>query len=374
MFKTAVEKKKRINQMKRTIPMKKIITLLLTITMITGIMLPVAQADNSQITVTINNQQIQFDQPPVIIDGRTLVPLRAIFEGLGATVDWNGNTQTVIAIRSNTMIAISVGDNKLYVNENVVNLDVPAQIINDRTLVPVRAVSEAFDCEVHWDGNTKTVSIRSENEENNDKYGWRLSKEIYPDNDLYDETNEQKTYYYEYDEYGNLSRLTGYIGDEIPQNMFLELRFSDNRLIYTKDCLYSFVINENSVDLIEPEITIIGDMSYICEYTNYNGYFSYQKTIRSDGFFDKNISYVMNDKGEKTIGADSVFDYNDLGLLVSCTINNYIGIGAPLSVKTDYDYDYDINGNPTIQYEHIVDGNLDKRKLVSYRIYEKYAK
>ena len=155
--------------------MKKIITLLLTITMVMGLVLPVAQADNTQITVTINNQQIQFDQPPVIIDGRTLVPLRAIFEGLGATVDWNGDTQTVTAKKENTTVKITIGDNKLYVNGNTVNLDVPAQIISDRTLVPVRAVSEAFDCEVNWDGNTKTVSIRadismSESEKENEIY------------------------------------------------------------------------------------------------------------------------------------------------------------------------------------------------------------
>ena len=165
--------------------MKKLITLLLTITMVMGLVLPVAQADNSQITVTINDQQIQFDQPPVIIDGRTLVPLRAIFEGLGATVDWNDETQTVIATKIKTggfvptffgglsmscpligkgaiTIKISVNDNKLYVNDNVVNLDVPAQIINDRTLVPVRAVSEAFACEVNWDEKNKAVKIENE--------------------------------------------------------------------------------------------------------------------------------------------------------------------------------------------------------------------
>ena len=121
---------------------------------------PIAFDEN--ILVLLNGESITFDQPPIIIDGRTLVPLRAIFEALGATVEWDGNTQTVTATRDNTVIKITIGDNKLYVNNNVTVLDVPAQIVNDRTLVPVRAVSEAFGCNVDWDGNTKTVSIVSE--------------------------------------------------------------------------------------------------------------------------------------------------------------------------------------------------------------------
>ena len=118
-------------------------------------------SESSPILVELNGQPINFDQPPIIIDGRTLVPLRAIFEALGATVDWDGNTQTVTATRDNKVIKITIGDNKLYVNNNVTVLDVPAQIINDRTLVPVRAVSEAFGCNVDWDGETRTVHITS---------------------------------------------------------------------------------------------------------------------------------------------------------------------------------------------------------------------
>lgn len=113
----------------------------------------------NNVTVVLNNYALTFDQPPIIIDGRTLVPLRAIFEALGATVDWNNDTQTVTSNKGNTTIKITVGDNKLYVNNNVTVLDVPAQIVNDRTLVPVRAISEAFGCNVDWDGNTRTVSI-----------------------------------------------------------------------------------------------------------------------------------------------------------------------------------------------------------------------
>ncbi len=114
------------------------------------------------VTIEINGLVIEFDQQPVIIDGRTLVPLRAIFEALGASVDWNGNTKTVTARKNDTEIKLTVGENVFYKNGEEIALDVPAMIISDRTLVPVRAISEAFDCDVQWDGNTKTVSITAD--------------------------------------------------------------------------------------------------------------------------------------------------------------------------------------------------------------------
>ena len=117
---------------------------------------------NDGIKVMLNSNKILFDQPPVIIDGRTLVPLRAIFEALGATVEWDDATKTVIAQKDNTKIQITIGDNKLYKNGSPIELDVPAQIVNSRTLVPVRAISEAFGCNVDWNGETKTVSVTTD--------------------------------------------------------------------------------------------------------------------------------------------------------------------------------------------------------------------
>lgn len=115
--------------------------------------------NSALITVTVNGQLINFDQPPAIIDGRTLVPLRAIFESLGATVDWNGETQTVTSKRGSTSISLSIDSNIMHKNGKAVTLDVPAQLISDRTLVPARAVAEAFGCDVDWDSDTKTVTI-----------------------------------------------------------------------------------------------------------------------------------------------------------------------------------------------------------------------
>ncbi len=118
-------------------------------------------ADN--IIVTVNGAEVYFDQPPVIIDGRTLVPLRAIFEALGAEVSWDEDTQTAAAYRNGTTVTLTIGDSWIYKNGTAIYLDVPSMLINDRTLVPVRAVSEAFDCTVDWDGGSGTVIINSVN-------------------------------------------------------------------------------------------------------------------------------------------------------------------------------------------------------------------
>ncbi len=119
------------------------------------------------ITVTVNGNRLAFDQPPVIKDGRTLVPLRAIFEALGAEVLWLGDEQAVAAQCGDTTIVMVVGQNQFIKEADgdggvVYDLDVPPEIINGRTLVPARAVAEALDCSVDWDGGTQTVTISSE--------------------------------------------------------------------------------------------------------------------------------------------------------------------------------------------------------------------
>lgn len=114
---------------------------------------------NDSIKVYLNGNLLSFDQPPVIKDDRTLVPLRAIFEDMGATVDWDGNTQTVTSTKGSTTISITINSNVMFKNGVEIYLDVPAQLVGDYTMVPVRAVAEAFGSEVNWDGDARTVYI-----------------------------------------------------------------------------------------------------------------------------------------------------------------------------------------------------------------------
>lgn len=117
-------------------------------------------AKDDTVTVLLNGEALSFnDQPPVIIEGRTLVPLRAIFEAMNATVEWDQSTATVTSTRGDVTVKMAIGDNTIYKNGTPTELDVPAQIINDRTMVPARAVAEAFGAQVGWDGDSRTVTI-----------------------------------------------------------------------------------------------------------------------------------------------------------------------------------------------------------------------
>jgi len=114
---------------------------------------------NNDIKVKIDGAQVNFDVQPQAINGRTMVPLRAIFEALGATVDWDNNTQTVTSKKGDVTINLTLNNPVMYVNGTPVALDAAACAIDGRTLVPVRAISEAFNLKVDWDNDTKTVLI-----------------------------------------------------------------------------------------------------------------------------------------------------------------------------------------------------------------------
>ncbi len=116
----------------------------------------------ADITVTLDGNVLEFDQNPIIVNSRTMVPLRAIFESLGATVEWDQDTQTVTSVKGDTTISMTIGKAEMKKNEEVIVLDVAPQIVGNRTLVPVRAVAESFNCIVDWDGETQTVIIKSD--------------------------------------------------------------------------------------------------------------------------------------------------------------------------------------------------------------------
>lgn len=117
---------------------------------------------NSGITVLYNGTRISFHsygQNPELLNSRTLVPLRSIFEAMGAEVEWDGTTSTAIAKRGNIEVRVTIGANEIDKNGEKISVDVPAQLINGRTLVPARVIAEAFGADVQWNGDGKTVLI-----------------------------------------------------------------------------------------------------------------------------------------------------------------------------------------------------------------------
>ena len=119
-----------------------------------------APAQNNAITVAINGTAVNFtDQQPTIIDGRTLVPVRGVFEDLGFNVSWNEQARQVTLSRANDTIVITIGSAAFTANGASHTLDVPAQIIGGSTMIPLRAVLESVGYGLVWDENTRTISI-----------------------------------------------------------------------------------------------------------------------------------------------------------------------------------------------------------------------
>ena len=114
---------------------------------------------STEITVYYNMYKVDFDQPPIIEDGRTLVPIRGVFELIGANVDWNGDTKTVTINNNKKVIQLTVDENMAYIDGEPVELDVPVRILNDRTIVPLRFLAETLNCTVEWDDVNRIVAL-----------------------------------------------------------------------------------------------------------------------------------------------------------------------------------------------------------------------
>ncbi len=116
----------------------------------------------NEISVYLNNEKLEFDQPPVIDNDRTLVPLRGIFEAMGFEIDWDETTQSITATNGIHEIVLKIDDTTAYVDGIAHTLDVPAKVINGRTLVPARFVAESVGADVKWDEISNSVNITYE--------------------------------------------------------------------------------------------------------------------------------------------------------------------------------------------------------------------
>lgn len=142
--------------------MKKFAALLLTLVMVLGIFMVPAQADN--VTVMYNGEKMTFDVQPVIVNDRTMVPMRAIFEALGCSVSWDDATEQAIGIKNGKKVVVAIGNTTAYNGGKFIEIDQPPLLIDDRTMVPLRFISEAYDCKVDWDEKTQTVTITNDND------------------------------------------------------------------------------------------------------------------------------------------------------------------------------------------------------------------
>lgn len=123
------------------------------------IFMPLNSFANSDIKLWINGDYVSTDVPPVIENGRTLVPLRVVSENLGLAVDWNGDLKKITISKDDEQFIFLIGQNFFQKGDSKQDLDVTPKIVDGRTLVPIRVIAEAFGQEVTWDNLARTVAI-----------------------------------------------------------------------------------------------------------------------------------------------------------------------------------------------------------------------
>lgn len=119
----------------------------------------------ADITVLVNGTELESDTPAVIVNERTMLPMRAVFEALDAEVTWMPDDKLIFAVKDTRMIVMQIDNPQMSLQTTdtdgitAIPLDTAPYIENDRTMVPVRAIAEALDAEVNWNGDTQTVTI-----------------------------------------------------------------------------------------------------------------------------------------------------------------------------------------------------------------------
>ena len=155
--------------------MKKIITFLLSMTLLlTGLTACAAETDanrNMCIVLQIGNPNMMVngtEKPidengtaPVIVNDRTLLPIRAVIEEVGGAVEWDSETQTVLLAYNDNIITLAIDNSTAFLNDNAVPLDTAPAIINDRTMLPIRFIAESFHFDVNWLQDEQQVIITS---------------------------------------------------------------------------------------------------------------------------------------------------------------------------------------------------------------------
>lgn len=118
------------------------------------------KGDTEKVKVYVGGKQPNFDVMPFIENGRTMIPVRAVSEALGAAVTWNGDTQTVVISKDGITIELPIGSQAIKVNGVEHVIDAPARVTGDRTVVPVRFISEFLGHQVDFDPTTSLVIVK----------------------------------------------------------------------------------------------------------------------------------------------------------------------------------------------------------------------
>ena len=173
--------------------------------------------------MTVNGQEKNIDDDgtaPTIVSDRTLVPVRAIIESMGGSVNWDSYTSTAMLEYNNDIITLTIGSETAYFNDNANTLDTAPQIINDRIMLPIRFIAESFKFDVEWEQGTQTITIKS----NTLNPTVTTEPTIAPDN----QTNGSKALVVYYSASGTTEKIAKYIARMRQMRIFLKFSLSSH--------------------------------------------------------------------------------------------------------------------------------------------------
>ncbi|MCX7746122.1 MAG: N-acetylmuramoyl-L-alanine amidase [Clostridia bacterium] len=153
---------------------------------------------NETVGLNINGEVVHSDTPPVVVNNRTLVPARAVFEKLGANVSWDKPNDKVLVSLNNIKIDLKINHKNAIINNKTVEMDVPPKIINGRTLLPVRFVSEHLNMKVNWLHDENMIAINTSNlgnityTKNSDKEVVTINLEYYKNYNIFTLSNPHR--------------------------------------------------------------------------------------------------------------------------------------------------------------------------------------
>ncbi len=153
----------------------------------------VLQIDNSVMTVNDEEKAVDegYDTKPIIVDGRTLLPVRAVIENLGGNVNWNNDTKEVNITYNENEIVLTINSTQALLNGKVQTLDTAPVIINSRTMLPIRFIAESLGFNIEWNENNKTIIItKNDTSENTESTTEIASEQITESENIKDETPE----------------------------------------------------------------------------------------------------------------------------------------------------------------------------------------
>lgn len=301
--------------------MKKFLSLMLALTMVFSLASIASAAQ--EIKIMVGGKDLDVSVAPTITNGRVMLPVRDVFEAIDARVSYDSATRTVTAVRKGVTAQFVIDSTVMKINGVEKQIDVPATIINGRTLVPLRACAEAFDLDVTWNKDTRTARVKK-----------AVSLVVESRSPL---TEVVRTY--TYDENGN---PTAYLVDGNVEQTFEYTE--DGKLLYkeTKDSIHTSWVRQN--------YDIHGNMIYYEQGHARNENFE-------PGLVGEVTTYTYDDNSNllriDTPTGSTTFTYDSLGRMLTETAGNWVTTytyTGNTETRTDpyggvTTYTYDANGN-----------------------------